>query len=192
MSVENLVTKCTLTDPATLKPHPRNPNRHPTSQINALCKSLQRFGWRHSVIVSKQSGYIVAGHARVTAALKLSVRVPVEYQDFKDETEEVAFLAADNRIAELAIIDQHALEQLFNYLGPMADLDSLGYGLREAPLPPVSSSAASNSSDTPPPKDEQKASGPIQILVTVETEEMLLDLQCALLELDGVSWIRKG
>ena len=112
-----------------LKSHPQNPNRHPQKQIDLLAKSIKSLGWRHPVIVSKRSGFIVAGHARVEAAKKNGYdSVPVEYQDFKTDHDELAFLLADNKISELSSgcseIELSILEQLS---GSDIDLEIAGF-----------------------------------------------------------------
>jgi len=38
--------------------------------------------------------------------------VPVDYQDFADENEELAVLVADNRLAELSTLDLNELEKI--------------------------------------------------------------------------------
>lgn len=48
-----------------LIPHPKNPNTHPQSQIKILAQNIRYHGWRHPIVVSKLSGYIVAGHGRL-------------------------------------------------------------------------------------------------------------------------------
>lgn len=112
-----------------LKPHPKNYNTHPQKQIELLAKNIKELGWRHPITVSKLSGYIVSGHARYTAAKYLGVKkVPVNFQDFKDESEEKIVMIADNRIAELAEIDKTALNKLLqeiNFEGK--DFDLTGY-----------------------------------------------------------------
>lgn len=60
--------KCTyseLIDLTELVPHPRNTNKHPEKQIEVLAKLIKNRGMRHPIIVSKRSGFIVAGHGRV-------------------------------------------------------------------------------------------------------------------------------
>lgn len=99
-----------LVNPADLKDHPKNPNRHPESQIEALAGNIQEFGWRHPVIVSKRSGFIVAGHGRRDAAIKLGCEVPVDYQDFDSDEAEIAVLVADNVLPELAHMDAVLLD----------------------------------------------------------------------------------
>ncbi|MCP5523706.1 MAG: ParB N-terminal domain-containing protein [Verrucomicrobiales bacterium] len=100
-----------------LVPNPRNPNRHPESQVRLLAKVITHQGWRSPVVVSTRSGFIVAGHGRYEAAKLLgSTEVPVDYQDFATEADEWAHLVADNRIAELAEADEAALKELLGEL----------------------------------------------------------------------------
>jgi len=98
-----------MVDPTDLVDHPRNGNRHPKQQIEALAGNIKEFGWRHPVIVSNLSGVIVMGHCRRDAALELGCQAPVDYQDFSSEEEELAVLVADNIIPELAEMDDEIL-----------------------------------------------------------------------------------
>jgi DNA modification methylase len=108
--------------------HPSNPNKHGDKQIALLSKIIRNQGWRNPVIVSKRSGFIVAGHGRLAAAKLLNVEaVPVDYQDFANEAEEHAHLIADNRIAELAEIDSNGLAGLLRDLEGKIDLDLTGF-----------------------------------------------------------------
>jgi ParB-like chromosome segregation protein Spo0J len=96
-----------------LKPNPRNPNTHPQRQIELLAKNIRYFGWRKNICVSRLSGLIVSGHGRLMAARHLGVEiVPVEYQDFASENDELAVLVADNRLAELSTVDLNELEKI--------------------------------------------------------------------------------
>lgn len=95
-----------------LIPNPDNPNFHPVDQIERLAKIIAN-GWRQPITVSRRSGMIVKGHGRLEAALLLETpEVPVDYQDYKSEAEEMADLLADNRLAELAQTDEDMLESL--------------------------------------------------------------------------------
>jgi DNA modification methylase len=115
---------------AGLKPHPRNPNKHPAAQISLLAKILTAQGWRLPIVVSKRSGLIVAGHARLQAAVQLGLEAgPVNFQDFDSDEQELAHLVADNKIAELAETDDATLKSLIKELGDTdLDLDLLGLG----------------------------------------------------------------
>ena len=94
-------------------PNPRNPNQHPEEQIALLAKIIKKQGWRAPITVSTLSNQVVRGHGRLMAAKRLGVRqVPVDYQDYSSEQEEWADLIADNRIAELAEIDNKLLMDL--------------------------------------------------------------------------------
>lgn len=116
-------------DPVSLKPHPRNPNTHPDGQIELLAKIIRDQGWRAPITVSKRSGFIIKGHGRLQAGLKLGCElVPVDYQDYATEADEWADMIADNRIAELAEIDSEPLKDLLQELDDGAfDMDLTGF-----------------------------------------------------------------
>jgi len=120
---------CRMVPLEQLDPNPRNPNRHTPAQIALLAKNIMALGWRHPIIVSNQSGYIVSGHARLDAARQLGIaEAPVDFQDFRTQAEEMSYLIADNRIAELAERDAAAIKDLLQELdtGSM-DMDLTGY-----------------------------------------------------------------
>ena len=117
-----------------LKPNPRNPNTHPSRQIELLAKNIRYFGFRHPITVSKLSGYIVAGHGRLLAAKELGMQiVPVDYQDFANANDEMAVVVADNRLAELASIDLNSLEAIIDEL-KVEGFDTLLTGFDDADL----------------------------------------------------------
>lgn len=105
-------------------PNPRNPNTHSDSQVDLLAKIIKAQGWRTPITVSKRSGFVVRGHGRLLAAQRLGLNVvPVDLQDYKDEAAEWADLIADNRIAELAEIDNRVLAGLLSEIdGDMKEL----------------------------------------------------------------------
>ncbi len=106
-----------LTAIASLKPHPRNPNTHPDSQIALLAKIIAHQGWRVPIVVSKRSGLIVAGHARLAAAQRLGLtHAPVNFQPFATDQDELAHLLADNKIAELAELNLEDVRTLVGEL----------------------------------------------------------------------------
>lgn len=106
---------------ADLKPNPRNPNTHPDEQVRLLAKIITENGWRAPITVSKRSGYIVRGHGRLMAAKAAGLEeCPVDYQSYESDEQELQDLIADNRIAELAEIDDELLGEL------MAELEDAG------------------------------------------------------------------
>ena len=114
-----------------LKPHPKNRNKHSKDQIKRLAKILSYQGIRHPIKVSKRSGFITSGHGRLEA-IKLNgwSSAPVNFQDYEDETQELADLTSDNSIGSWAELDLEGLGDDWISL-PNFDLDLLG--LKELP-----------------------------------------------------------
>ena len=93
--------------------NPRNPNHHPDKQVEMLAKIITATGWRANITISNLSGYVVKGHGRLAAAIKAGIpKVPVEYQNYTSEAEEWADLTADNRLAELADMNNTMLADI--------------------------------------------------------------------------------
>ena len=112
---------------ASLKPHPRNPNKHGEDQITRLAEIIEYQGWRHPIIVSTLSGYVVAGHGRLSSAKKMGLfEVPVDYQDFDSDEAEYAFLVSDNAVALWAELDMAGINADLGDLGPDFNIDLLG------------------------------------------------------------------
>jgi len=108
--------------------HPRNPNKHPESQIKLLAKIIKAQGFRNPIVVSKRSGFIIKGHGRLAAARLLEMdRVPVDYQAYDNEAAEWADMVADNRIAELSETDDDELKALLAELDGQIDMDLTGF-----------------------------------------------------------------
>ena len=106
-----------LVDTADIVGNPRNPNTHPEAQVELLAKIISSTGWRQNITISRRSGFVVKGHGRLAAAKLAGLsQCPVEYQDYSSEAEEWADLTADNRLAELAEIDDVKLADLLSEL----------------------------------------------------------------------------
>lgn len=110
-----------------LIPHPKNRNKHPKEQIERLAKVLQYQGVRRPVRVSELSGYITAGHCLYEAAKLLKWKeLPVDYQPYDSEDQEIADGIADNSIALWADLDFAGINMDVPGLGPDFDIDWLG------------------------------------------------------------------
>ena len=118
-------------NPTKLLPNPENPNRHSAHQIQILAAVIQEQGWRAPITVSKRSGLIVRGHGRLEAAMLMGCDVvPVDEQDYKSEAEELADLLADNRLSELAELDEDDLRRVIERLrgaDPEFDVELTGF-----------------------------------------------------------------
>lgn len=155
-----------------LKPNPKNPNKHPQQQLEMLGKVIRGNGWRNPITVSNRSGFIVKGHGRLLAAqLEEFTEVPVEYQNYATDEAELADLTADNRIAELAEMDNKMLADIFSDIDTGAiDFELSGYTEDEyQSLASALSEAVHKDLDDPdiviePPEDPVTQYGDIWIL----------------------------
>lgn len=112
---------------SSLKPNPKNPNKHTDQQIKLLAKIMKHQGWRSPIVVSKQSGYITKGHGRLAAAkLNKWSDAPIDMQDYANDADEYADMVADNEIARLAKSDLSMVLSDVLELGPDFDLELLG------------------------------------------------------------------
>ena len=116
-----------LVNPRSLKDPPKNRNKHGQDQIERLAKLYKYHGIRHPIIISRNTGLIVAGHGRKLAALRAGIKeMPVVYQDFDSSEAEYAFIQADNAIALWAELDLSSINQDLSDLGPDFDINMLG------------------------------------------------------------------
>lgn len=116
-----------IVDIESLIPNPRNTNDHPIAQIKLLAKIMEHQGWRRPIVVSNRSGMINTGHGKLLAA-KFNgwTQVPVDYQDYASEADELADMIADNKIAELAESNEMRIQEIANDLGPDFDFELFG------------------------------------------------------------------
>lgn len=103
--------------------HPMNPNN---GDVDVVVESIQRNGFRDAITVSTRDGlnYIVEGHTRYAAVLSLGgTEIPVVWQDFATEKDEIRYLLAHNRTNRLGKDDLATLHDA------LATLDEEQYGL---------------------------------------------------------------
>jgi DNA modification methylase len=122
-----------------IKPYPNNAKEHPQEQVDAIAKSLQRFGWQQPIKVNAE-GYIIVGHGRWLAYSQYKTIYNLEEvwainekgetlsgcasKKILTEAEERAYRLADNEInamsgnnmrlvkTELILIDDYELQML--------------------------------------------------------------------------------
>ena len=113
-------------------PNPGNPNQHSRDQLRLLGGIIQANGWRAPITISKRSGLIVKGHGRRLAALQAGMtEAPIEYQEYASEAEETADLLADNRLSELADLDDKMLLDLIESMGDAVPVELTGFSAED-------------------------------------------------------------
>ena len=118
---------------SSLKSHSKNPNKHPQNQLAELKNSLDQFDQIKNIVVWQNK--VIAGNGLWQAA-KSQNRETIEVQDVSDWPEEKAikFMISDNRLADMAIMDDDLLSGLLLDFDDALDipgidqdfLDSLG------------------------------------------------------------------
>jgi len=146
-----------------LKPHPKNNNKHPEEQIKRLAKILDYQGWRYPIKISKQSGFITSGHARLEAAKANGwKKVPVNIQDYESDEQEYADITADNAIASWSELDLSSINAEIGELGPDFDIELLG--LKDFELEPADKIPMCDEDEVPEPKESITKLGDLWIL----------------------------
>lgn len=98
--------------PESLIPHHDNFRRHGGAQLDALRGSLDTLGWVRTVLVSRDSGRVLDGHARVEQAIARGEKtVPVTIVDVTED-EERLILATLDPMTRMAYEDKEALKAL--------------------------------------------------------------------------------
>ena len=115
-----------LIGPNKLKNHPKNPNKHGDDQIERLAEIYKHNGIRHPIIVSKLSGFVVAGHGRKLAAIRAGIKkFPVVYQEFESAAQEYQFMTSDNAIALWSDLDLDEIQKVIDEM-PDINVEALG------------------------------------------------------------------
>ena len=87
MKIENL-------NPAELVPADYNPRTISETQLVALKRSIERWGFVQPVILNDKTGHIVGGHQRVAAAIELALpQVPVVRINIAEDAEKALNIA---------------------------------------------------------------------------------------------------
>jgi len=110
-----------------IKTHPKNPNVHPPEQIKRLKQIIKHQGFRTPLVVSKQTGLLIAGHGRLLAAKELGFKqLPVIHEDFDSEADEYAHMTADNALQTWSELDFASINFEIAEFGPELDIELLG------------------------------------------------------------------
>jgi DNA modification methylase len=117
-----------------LAPDPDNPRKHSHSQIRAIAKSIQTFGFNAPILIDKY-GKIIAGHGRYEAAKALGLlQVPVIRLEHLTEAQARAYMLADNKLTDRSSWDDGKLAIHLKELSELADdfdIEAIGFELPE-------------------------------------------------------------
>lgn len=106
-----------LDDITKLRPHEENSNN---GDIDAICRSIEQFGYIMPIAVEKETGRIIAGNHRYHALLSMGAKVaPVIWVEMS-QLEGKGYMLADNRTGQLAVQDN---SQLLALLHEIAEAD---------------------------------------------------------------------
>ena len=100
-------------DAYTIKPHPKNIRRH---ALDAIQRSLHKYGQMKPIVVQKSTSYIIAGNGTYLAATGLGwMTIAASVVDINDE-EAMGYLLADNRASDLSAYDKEKLKDALQLL----------------------------------------------------------------------------
>ena len=132
-----VVSNVSLIPTAILKMDKNNPRIHKDRQIKALVKSIQSFGFNIPIAIDSGCN-VIAGHARLQAALKMALdQVPVIHLDHLSPEQIMAYKIADNRLSEMSTWDTQLLATQLKDLSLVNltfDLEATGFTVGEIDL----------------------------------------------------------
>ena len=115
-SINNRVTELRHIKGSDLRPHPKNPRRHPDGQIKALDGILEQVGIADALIVYRAGDGVMTlidGHCR--GENWQDIEWPCLVLDVTDEKAELV-LATHDPLCGLATLDQEAMDRLLEGL----------------------------------------------------------------------------
>jgi len=138
-----------------LSTDPQNARTHSNKQIGQLEASIKRFGLTNPILADEH-GVIIAGHARLAAAINLGLDVvPVIVVGGLSEAERRALALADNKIALNAGWDEKLLATELEFLADLQiDLDVSITGFDTVEIDRIIASASQDNGpaeEAPPP-----------------------------------------
>jgi hypothetical protein len=147
-----------------LSTDPKNARTHPNKQIGQLEASIKRFGLTNPILADEH-GVIIAGHARLAAAINLGMDVvPVIVVGALSEAERRALALADNKIALNAGWDEKLLATELEFLADLQiDLDVSITGFDTVEIDRIIASANQDNGpaeEAPPPPTGPAVSHP--------------------------------
>ena len=123
-----------------LKLHPLNPNMHEDEQIKQIADNIKTNGFGRSVVISSDF-YVLAGEGTYLAVRDIlkEDKIPYKFLEPKrkhDEPEAIAYMLADNRLAEFSTTNYGKLDLAMDELKLQHyNLELTGYDKDDLELP---------------------------------------------------------
>jgi DNA modification methylase len=120
-----------------LSPHPRNARKHSRTQIRAIAKSIQAFGFNAPILIDKNY-QILSGEGRWEAAKVIGLtHVPVIPLEHLTEAEARAYMLADNKLTDRSGWDDIKVATELKALSELAvefEIEATGFEPQEIDL----------------------------------------------------------
>ena len=119
-----------------LKFDPQNVRVHDDENMTAVRNSLRRFGMRHAIIVRGEDNIVIAGNARLQAAIDLGWEyVPVTYANDLSDSEATLLAITDNKTSDLGGWNEDLLSSVLKEIEQddvtLSDMFNLGWSDKE-------------------------------------------------------------
>ena len=109
-----------------IKPYKKNAKKHDETQVNAVAKSIQEYGFQQPIVVDSKN-VIVIGHCRFEAAKKLGLEeIPAVVKDDLTADEIKALRIVDNKTNESSWNTRALAEEVTGL--PDVDFTDFGFG----------------------------------------------------------------
>lgn len=111
---------------AMLTPYENNPNVHPIEQIEALAKSIEKYGQYYSIIVDENMK-ILCGHGKKLALEHLG-RKECEVKILKglSEKQKLKLIIEDNKVQSMSYVNFSKIEEIIKEIG---DTEIIGFNV---------------------------------------------------------------
>lgn len=117
-----------------LKPYKNNSRTHSSGQIQQIARSIRTFGFTNPILIDGDKN-VIAGHARIEGAKLVGLeKVPTIRLDYLTESQQKAYVIADNKLAEKAGWDMELLKSEMEYITILEidfDLTLTGFEMAE-------------------------------------------------------------
>jgi DNA modification methylase len=150
--------------PASLTPDPRNARKHTPKQIGKLAEIIRNLGWSSPVVIDEK-GKVIAGHARLAAAIYLKLpTIPCVRLSHLNEAQKTALAIADNQMSDSSSFDDDQLRLLLRELTDVdfnMELTGFDPGELDFQLDGAAGQSPGDPADNvPPPPDTAAVSRP--------------------------------